>query len=198
MGFLTTEDTERNHKEMRFRPSSVVNIRLSGLAKRRARPFEDALEDKESISAAQQGVASAFWMGHEAEDIAVLIADSRDVVFRAVGVRRGRRAAAGVTVAKQDAAFEFEVMKDVVIREIATLAVSNRKLENGSRPCGIREWTVVAFNADVDVFANEVQSTISDQRARKQARFAKDLKTIADTDYDSAAGGKAPHRAHDR
>jgi hypothetical protein len=260
MGILTTEDTEGNHKEMRFKPSfsretlklirsdnvaaltqfiseaffidrfqqsrakillnangrrderlvisllrnsvssvsSVVNIRLCGLAKRRPRPFKDALENKESVSAAQQGVASALWMGHEAEDIAVLIADSRNVVSRAVWVRGVRRASAGVAVTKQDAAFEFEAMKCGVICEIATLAMSDGKVENGPCPCGIREWTVVALDADVNVFANKVQSTISDECAREQARFAKDLKAIANTDDDSAAGGKAPHRAHDR
>ena len=153
------------------------------------------MKNKESISAAQQGVASALWMRHEAEDIAVLIADSRDVVSRPVGVCGVRCAAASVAVTKQDAAFEFEAMKGGVIREIATLAMSDRKAENGSCPCGIREWAVVAFDADVDVFANEVQSAISDERAREQARFAKNLKAVADADDDSAAGGEVPSRS---
>ena len=73
---------------------------------------------------------------------------------------------ASVAVTKQDAAFEFEAMKDGVIREIATFAMSDGKLENGPCPCSICERTVVAFDADVDVFANEVQSAISDERAR--------------------------------
>ena len=124
------------------------------------------MENKESVSAAQQGVASALWMGHEAEDIAVLIADSRNVVSRPVGVCSVRRASPGVAVTKQDAAFEFETMKGGVIREIATLAMSDGKLENGPCPCSICERTVVAFDADVDVLANEMQFTISDERAR--------------------------------
>jgi hypothetical protein len=105
-------------------------------------------------------------MGHEAEDIAVLIADSRNVVSRPVGVCGVRRASPSVAVTKQDAAFEFEAMKGGVIREIATLAMSDGKLENGPCPCSICERTVVAFDADVDVLANEVQFTISDERAR--------------------------------
>ncbi len=130
-------------------------------------------------------------MGHETEDIAFFIADSRYVVSRSVGVRGVRRAPACITVTKQNAAFQFKVMKDGVIREIATLTVSDGKLENGSRPCGIRERAIVAFYADADVFANEVQPAVSNERARQQARFAKDLKAITDTDDETAVRGKA-------
>ena len=124
------------------------------------------MENEQSVSASKQRIACALGVGHEAEDIAFFIADSRYVVSRSVGVRGVRRARACVAVAKQDPAVKLQAMKDGVIRKIAAFTVSDGNLKNGSRPCGIRERTVVAFDADVDVLANEVQSAISDKRAR--------------------------------
>lgn len=82
-------------------------------------------------------------------------------------------------------------MEDVVISKIAAFAMSDRKAKDRSRPRGIGKWTVVAFDADMDMLANEVQSPISDEGARKQSRFAQDLKAVTNADDDSAAGSKA-------
>jgi hypothetical protein len=114
------------------------------------------LENKQSVRAAQQWVASTLGMGHEAEDVSLLIANSRNAVSRSVGIRGLRCAAALVAVTKQDAAFEFEPMEDDVIRKVAPLAMSDRKAQNGSRPCGICERAVMAIDTHVYVLANEV------------------------------------------
>jgi hypothetical protein len=45
------------------------------------------------------------------------------------------------------------------------------------------------FNAQVDVFANVFQSAIAQQRAGQQARFAQNLKAVANADDQSAIGG---------
>jgi hypothetical protein len=84
-------------------------------------------------------------------------------------------------------------MEDVVISKIAAFAMSDRKSKDRSRPCCVGKWTVVAFDTDMDMLANEVQSPISDEGTRKQSRFAQDLKAVANADDDSAAGSKAFH-----
>jgi hypothetical protein len=51
----------------------------------------------------------------------------------------------------------------------------------------------MAFDTDVDMFANEVQSPVSDERPRRQPRFAQDLKAIANAYDEPTLGGEAFH-----
>ena len=129
-------------------------------------------------------------MRHQTEDVALLVADSRYVVARSVWVGRVGCAPPDIAITEENPAFELKAMEDVVISKIAALAMSDRKSKDRSRPGGIGKGTVVALDAYMDVLANEMQSAISDERARKQSRFAQDLKAVANADDDSAVGSK--------
>ena len=53
---------------------------LSGVAQRRSRPVEDALENRFPVRAAEERVAGAFGVGHESENVAGFVADAGDVL----------------------------------------------------------------------------------------------------------------------
>ena len=90
------------------------------------------------------------------------------------------------------------MVEDSVISKVAPLAVRNRQAQNGSRPCGICERAVVAFDTGVHVLANKVQSAVSDERAWEQPRLTKNLKTVANADDEPSVRGEASHGAHNR
>ena len=54
----------------------------------------------------------------------------------------------------------------------------------------MREGRVGIFNSHVHVVADEMQVTITDQSSRQQARFAQNLKAIADTEDEISFGGE--------
>jgi hypothetical protein len=83
--------------------------------------------------------------------------------------------------------------EEIVVSEITTFTMSDRKPKDGSIPSGVRQRTVMAFDTDVDMFANEVQSPVSDERPRRQPRFAQDLKAIANAYDEPTLGGEAFH-----
>ena len=61
-----------------------------------------------------------------------------------------------------------------------------------------RERRIRALDPQMHVLADEFQPRIAHQDAGQQARFAQDLKTVADAEHEAAIGGKLAHRVHDR
>ena len=62
----------------------------------------------------------------------------------------------------------------------------------------VGKGTVRRFDAHVNVFADEVQVAVADQRTRQQSGFAENLKTVADAEHKAAAVGKLLDRVHHR
>ena len=137
-------------------------------------------------------------MRHEAKNIPLRIADSRDVIFGPIGVPRFRRASPCVAVAEQDAAIQLKLLQQGLIGEITAFAMGDGKAKNRSRPRRIGERAVMALDPDMNVLANEVQSPIPDQRARQQTAFAENLEAIANSNHQTSVCGEAGHRGHDR
>src|SRR5262249_4438601 len=64
----------------------------------------DGLEDDEAVGAAERGLARALGVRHHADHVTLLIADARDVVDRAVGIRTRRDVAVRLAISEYDAA----------------------------------------------------------------------------------------------
>ncbi len=54
------------------------------------------------------------------------------------------------------------------------------------------------LDAHINAVADEVQARIAGQRARQEARFAEQLKTVTDTEHQAASVGKTLYGAHHR
>src|SRR5262245_3988668 len=135
-------------------------------------------------------------MRHEAADVARLVANSGDIVLRAVRVGHLGRAPARIAVTKQDATFTFEMVENSIFRKIAALTVGNRKTQDRSVPCGICEWAVMSLDTDMHVLANEVKSPIANQGTWQKPRLAENLETVANANHHPTLGSKAFYCAH--
>src|SRR4029077_2925914 len=128
----------------------------------RGMPFKDASKNSRIVRATRFERASSHEMRHEAKNIPLRIADSRDVIFGPIGVPRFRRASPCVAVAEQDAAIQLKLLQQGLIGEITAFAMGDGKAQNRSRPHRIGERAVMALDPDMNVLANEVQSAIPD------------------------------------
>jgi hypothetical protein len=75
--------------------------------------------------------------------------------------------------------------------------MSNRNAPDRSTLEFICKWTVSSLDSHKNVFADEMQIPITDQRARQETGFAKNLKTIAYSQHKSTGLGKLLDRIHD-
>ena len=111
-------------------------------------------------------------MRHEAADVARLVANSSDIVLRAIRIGRLSRASARIAVTEQHATFTLEIVENSIFSKIAALTVGNRKTQDGSVPRGIGEWAVMSLDTDMNVLANKVKPPIADKGARQKPRLA--------------------------
>ena len=68
----------------------------------------EAVEDELAIGAPQDLFAGAFGVGHKAGDVALFVADARNVAKRAVRIRIVRDVASGIDVTPKDLVVGFE------------------------------------------------------------------------------------------
>ncbi len=93
-------------------------------------------------SLAEEGFAGAFGMRHQAGHVALLIADARDVLQSAVGIRGVRQVSAGVAVLPQDLVVGLEFRERFFVGKIAAFAVGDRYAENFSRRNLAGKWRI--------------------------------------------------------
>jgi hypothetical protein len=60
------------------------------------------------------------------------------------------------------------------------------------------KWRVDVFGTYIHVPANKMQAGVSYQRSWKQAAFAEDLKTVANSKHKLALGGESLYSVHYR
>jgi cyanophycinase-like exopeptidase len=128
---------------------------------------DQAPKNREAIGAAEERIAGALRVGHQAEDIAGFVSDSRDVFPRSVGIGLIRCPALGIAVAEDDLAVEAEAGECLVVGKVATFTVRNGDIQNLPGPCAVRERRIVLLNANRNVLANKVEAAIANQRARQ-------------------------------
>jgi hypothetical protein len=83
----------------------------------------DRRKQLRAVVAAEQFIAGIFRMGHQAEDVAPLVAHPGDVFQGAVGIGRRRRFAFGIDIVQEDLAILVQAFEGRGIGEVTTLAM---------------------------------------------------------------------------
>ena len=129
-------------------------------------------------------------MGHETGDVALAVANSSDIVKGTVriacrivcSVRRG--------VAEDDLAILFEFGERGFVAGVIAIVVRDGNLQDLAVLRRIREGRVGLLDTYVHVAADVAQAAVAHHRAGEQARFAKNLEAVADTQDHAAAFGE--------
>jgi len=154
-------------------------------------------EDAAPVRRAEQVFAGALRVRHQAEHVALAVADARDVVARAVRVRFFRRLAALVAVAEDDAVLALQLFERRVVADVVALAVRDGDAEHAPRLQPVGERRFGRLDADADVVADVVQVAVAYQRAGQKPRLAENLEAVADAEHQAAARGHLLDRRHD-
>ncbi len=155
-------------------------------------------EEGAAMSAAEEGVAGAFRVGHETEDIATGVDDAGDVAEGAIWVRLRAGVSRGIGVAEDDAVVAFQIGEGVRIGEVGTFAVGDGDIPNLAGAGLVGEGGGVVFNAEGDLFADEMEVAVADEGAGEEAGFAEDLESVADAEDQFARFGGGDDGWHDR
>ena len=92
----------------------------------------------------------------------------------------------------------FEPLHRLFVGFVIALAMRDRHADDLAGIVAARERRIRAFDPQMHVLADEFQPRIAHQHAGQQARFAQDLKAVADAEHETAIGREFAHRVHDR
>src|SRR6266478_2714851 len=178
--------------------NSAVLRKSSGRLCRSNQRFDHGAENHQPIGRVQRGFSRALRMRHQAGHVALVIADSRNVGCRTVGIpgcviRSLRR-----RVAKNQLPIFLEVRKCCVVASVIPVAMRDRNLENLALGGGVRKRRIRLLHPDVDVAADEPQAAVAHHRARQQTRLQQNLKPVADPQHHPTAFRKLADRFHYR
>ena len=155
---LSNEKLEQRSTSLRMtkpnsrRRSAVRRARLSTIERKITRP---SVEPRPRFH-------GALRMRHQADHIALAIAEAGDGVERAIGIRveiiEAGIAPVGVNVAKNDLFVAFEFGERGRVAEIIAFHVRDRHFQNLAGVRGAGEWRVRVFHANVHLAAEEAQA----------------------------------------
>ena len=91
--------------------------------------LDHGLEDAAPVGSAQDRIADALGMGHQAKDIPPMAAYSGNIFQRAVGVSRIGDIARGVTIPQEHLIVYIQCSKGLGIGKVSSLAVGDREVE---------------------------------------------------------------------
>ncbi len=137
-------------------------------------------------------------MRHQSNDVAVLAAESRDVVDRSVRVGLRGDGAFGSRIAEDHLTILLEPLHDSGLGVVVPFAVRDWNPKQLARTTGRRERRIRVFHLDDDVLALELHAAVAEHRTRQQTRFQQHLEPVADAEDGAAAVGEAFHLGHDR
>ena len=136
-------------------------------------------------------------MRHHAQHVAALAEHAGNVGQRAVGIGLGRHFACGCRVTEGNAVLALELRERGRVTEVVALHVADGNFEHFACAQRVGKGRVGGFCAQVNLFADVFQPGIAHQRSGQQAGLAKDLKAIADAEYQAAGGCEFLDRLHD-
>ena len=149
-------------------------------------------------------------MWHQADDVALAIADSGDCGQRAIGIRFAvvfrrhllrpvaGRATVGMDVAEHNLVIALEVRERSGVDEIISFHVRDRHFQHLASARGAGEGRVGVLDANMDLAAEKPEPFVAHHRAGKQSSFEKDLKAVADAEDETAGAREAVDGAHHR
>jgi len=155
-------------------------------------------------AAREPGLDRVLGVRHQAEHVAVFVADAGYVVEGAVRARVARRAvgpdpfaAVGLAVAQHDLAIPLHAGERAGVDPVVALVVLDHDAQHVAGLGRLGEGRAGVLDAQVDVAAHELEAHVANERARQQVRLAQDLKAVADAHDEAAARGEVGDRPHD-
>ena len=118
-------------------------------------------------------------VGHQAEHVALAVADARDVVDRAVRV---------VFVTQEDLVEVEQLRVELVVRVPAPFSVLDGDRQGLALHAPRSEGRVCPLDAHAHVATNERERHVRAQRAGEDTRLAEDLEAVADPEHWPALG----------
>ena len=158
--------------------------------------MNQALENQPPIRATQDRLASALRMRHEPGDIASFVANSRDIIERAVWVGLFSGFAVGINITPEDLVVCPQPGQRLFIGKIAPFTVSDGHAQQFIRGNLICKRRTCRGCFQENVFAAELKRAIANQRTGEQPRLTQDLETIANSQHGPAIGRERLHCFH--
>src|SRR5580700_4623539 len=159
-------------------------------------------ENHQAVSGAERRFRRAFGMRHQAQNVALLVADTGDGMQRAVGIGLvvvfGRVLAVRFYVVKNNLAVAFECGERSRLAEIVSFVMRNGNFQYLTLLRGASEGSVGGFDADVHLAAEIAQALVAHHRAGKKPCFEQDLEAVADSEDQTSGTREAVHGFHYR
>jgi hypothetical protein len=91
---------------------------------------EDGFPDADTVIGTEGDLAEPFGVGHEPEDVALLVANPGDILQGAVGIGRFGRLAGLIAITDQDPPLVMEAPEPLGIDEVVPLAMRDGDLDD--------------------------------------------------------------------
>src|SRR5947208_4134695 len=150
---------------------------------------DQAFENQSPIRAAENRLARALRVRHQAGDVAAFIAYPGNVPERTVRVRLLSDFAVRVAVLPKDLIVGLEVVQRSFVGEVTAFTVRDGDFQQFALRNPVCERRISRERFQIDMFAAELQRPITNQRAGQQAGFAQYLEPVTDAEHEPAVGG---------
>src|SRR5262249_44625541 len=118
----------------------------------------ERFEDFEAFRGAKFGLTGALGMRHHSQDVAPWVADSGNVVERAVGISFRRHYSRSIGIAEDDAMVFVQFAERRVIAEVVAFHMADWDGKYLALPAGGREGSIGALDAHMNRLADVFQA----------------------------------------
>src|SRR5436190_4464969 len=129
-------------------------------------------------------------MRHHAHDIALDVANPRDIVQRSVGISSVRNPPMSVGITKDDLPLVLQALQSGGIDEIISLAVGDGDFQSLPLFEGTRKRSLEIFHLEMGVIADELKGAIGPKHPWQEMGFSQHLKAVANPQNGPALTGE--------
>jgi len=119
----------------------------------------------------QYSLNTALWMRHHAQNIPPRIADARDVVERAIRACLRRHLAVCRTISKHHLRIRLKAGERHGVGIVVSIRMRDGNFQDLAWCIQTRKRRGCILDPDIDIFADKMQRTIAQHRARQQPCF---------------------------
>jgi hypothetical protein len=167
---------------------------MDGLSRRE---IQDGFEQDQTVVPSQNRLGPPFRMGHHSKNVTRGVADPRNGLRRAIRIVLLRDLPFGRAIAENDLVAPLHFRERSRIDIIVSIGVSDRKTDDLSfliEPSIGKTWVL---HSEENLFADELQASVSHQSTGEKARLDQDLEPVADSENQSSRGREPLHGLHD-
>ncbi|MOA14585.1 hypothetical protein D3C78_1346950 [compost metagenome] len=128
-------------------------------------------------------------MRHHSYDIACFVADSRNIIYRAVRVRIAR-------ITEHDLVVRFKLRKRSIITVVIAFAVRDWNIYNFALRILVCKRSAAVYHFKLRLMTAELQSVVANQSAWQETSFRQNLKSVANAENVLACFCRFLHLIH--